>query len=352
MTAVSTPVGDGERWTDADLIARSAAIESTGWDEAIDLLSRQNQIDRSDDLETELAALRARSADRHARSAGDPRPSVAPGKAPPVGPSGLPEATLEELSAAVLGAAIAANGALLVRGALDADRIAGLVRSIDRAFSARAAATGDRAGDAERSSWWHPLKVGPGAQAGLARSWIRAGGGLLLADSPRMVSELFTLYESMGLRDLAIEFLGVRPVISANKCTLRRVPLEATGGWHQDGAFLGSQVRALNFWLTLTPCGVDAPGLDVVPRRFETTLETGTRGSYFDWAVGDDAVAEIAGAGGVVRPRFDAGDLLIFDELFLHRTAVDEHMTSERHAIETWCFAPSAYPDGHVPLVW
>ena len=57
-----------------------------------------------------------------------------------------------------------------------------------------------------------------------------------------------------------------------------------------------------------------------------------------------------AGPADVVRPRFAAGDALLFDHLFLHRTAVGEHMTRERHAMETWFFAPSAYPKGQIPL--
>ena len=43
---------------------------------------------------------------------------------------------------------------------------------------------------------------------------------------------------------------------------------------------------------------------------------------------------------------------MMFDELFLHRTAVDESMTQCRYAIESWFFAPSGYPVGQVPLVW
>ena len=52
----------------------------------------------------------------------------------------------------------------------------------------------------------------------------------------------------------------------------------------------------------------------------------------------------------VVRPEFEAGDALLFDHLFLHRTAVAPGMSLERHAMETWFFAPSAYPKGQIPL--
>ncbi len=128
--------------------------------------------------------------------------------------------------------------------------------------------------------------------------------------------------------------------------------MDTNAGWHQDGAFLGEGIRALNVWIALTPCGRDSPGLDLLPRRLDEIVETGTRGSYFDWAVGGDLVAELAQETPVVRPEFAAGDALLFDEMYLHRTATDPSMLHSRYTIETWCFAPSAYPPGHVPIVW
>ena len=92
--------------------------------------------------------------------------------------------------------------------------------------------------------------------------------------------------------------------------------------------------------------------MDLVPRRFEETVETGTGGAYFDWAVGSAVVEQLSVDAPVVRPEFAAGDALLFDDLFLHRTAIEPSMTIERHAIEAWFFAPTDYPDGQVPLVW
>ena len=70
---------------------------------------------------------------------------------------------------------------------------------------------------------------------------------------------------------------------------------------------------------------------------------------HWRWARGRGAGV---GRRGIVRPRFEAGDPLIFDDLFLHRTAIEPKMHAERHAIEMWCFAADAYPSGQVPLVW
>ena len=73
------------------------------------------------------------------------------------------------------------------------------------------------------------------------------------------------------------DFLGERPHLSANKCTLRRVPPEdMLSGWHQDGAFLGDYIGAFNVWITLTSCGRDAPGLDIVPRGSTACCRAGT----------------------------------------------------------------------------
>ena len=47
------------------------------------------------------------------------------------------------------------------------------------------------------------------------------------------------------------------------------------GAWHQDGAFMGD-VRALNLWLSLSRCGDESPGLDIVPRRLDDLVATTT----------------------------------------------------------------------------
>jgi hypothetical protein len=148
-------------------------------------------------------------------------------------------------------------------------------------------------------------------------------------------------------------YLGERPVLSVNKCTLRRVGTEpGNANWHQDGAFLGDGIRSLNVWMSLSHCGVDAPGLDVVPRRFDEVLETGTEGAIFPWTVGPGVVERVSAESPVCRPTFEPGDVLLFDDFFLHRTAAEPTMPRQRHAIETWFFAPSAYPDGQIPLVF
>jgi ectoine hydroxylase-related dioxygenase (phytanoyl-CoA dioxygenase family) len=182
---------------------------------------------------------------------------------------------------------------------------------------------------------------------------VRDAGGVWAADSPRLLFDLIDTLDDVGLPQVISEYFEERPAMSVNKCTLRRVGrTEASPNWHQDGAFLGDGIRSIDVWISLSTCGVDAPGLDVVPRRLDRVVETGTGGAVFDWAVGRAVVEEVAGATGVVRPTFEPGDVLLFDEMLLHNTAVEDSMTRERYAVEAWFFAPSVYPDSQIPLAY
>ena len=164
--------------------------------------------------------------------------------------------------------------------------------------------------------------------------------------------DVLDTFEAVGLAASLAEYLGERPVLAAKKWTLRRVPLDITADWHQDGAFLGEGVRAVNVWVTLTHCGDSAPGLDVVGGRLDEIVTTGTEGAWFDWSVGDPVVRKVAGSTPILRPIFEAGDAMLFDDMFLHRTAVEPDMTHERYAIESWFFAPSHYPTAQIPVTF
>jgi Phytanoyl-CoA dioxygenase (PhyH) len=267
-------------------------------------------------------------------------------------PPCLPEITRAELDALTVRRMILTHGGVCVRGLLDRDHIGRFVEGIDKALAVRHRGRRTGAEVPEDQSWFAALPLPAEAARLLGRNWVAGSGGVLAADSPRLLFELFETYEGVELRQVVAEYLGERPVLSANKCTLRRVPLTASTDWHQDGAFLGQGIRVLNVWIALTDCGVDAPGLDLVPRRLDHIVETGTGGAYFDWAVGPVVVQRYAVDAPVVRPEFRAGDAVLFDEMYLHRTAIEPKMTRPRYAIESWFFAPTGYPDGQVPLVW
>lgn len=70
----------------------------------------------------------------------------------------------------------------------------------------------------------------------------------------------------------------------------------------------------------------------------------------FEWSASRAAAERAAGEAGVVRPIFEPGDMLLFDDRCLHSTAVSPAMTRTRYAVETWFFASSDFPDDYTPL--
>jgi ectoine hydroxylase-related dioxygenase (phytanoyl-CoA dioxygenase family) len=127
---------------------------------------------------------------------------------------------------------------------------------------------------------------------------------------------------------------------------MRKVPPETGSSWHQDGAFLGTEKHTLNMWVALSDCGERASGLDVVARRFDSIVTTGTEGAFFDWDVSPDVVEEVRGSDPIVAPVFAAGDAVFFDQFLLHKTGTNPAFTDDRYALETWFFTPSSFP-GH-----
>jgi hypothetical protein len=329
---------------------------------AIDLLTEANRALSSPDLEIRLVEV------RHKARLELDRTPVLPAW-PPVYPDHFadvvgrpPEITPDRLTSELMGSAITHHGCLVVRGLAGPERVRSLIAAIDRSIAAQDTRIAGQQSDppvglpeSERP-WTKAFKPDKPWKVGLfRRGYVRDSGGVLTCDSPRGMFELVEFFEEFGWRSLLEGYLGERPFVTVDKWTLRRVPTDTGTGWHQDGAFLGKGLRAVNLWIALTDCGgddSDAPALDIVPRRFDRVVETGTPGAPFDTFVSPDVVDRERGDLPILRPRFAAGDALIFDDLFLHQTGVSAGMTRERHALESWFFAPSTLPDDQIPLVY
>jgi hypothetical protein len=336
------------------LISRADQLEAGGrLLDAVDALTQANRAQRDARLERRLVRL------RHDAFAELPRSNDAGWPAAASDADAESARTIvapDELTPARIRVGILGQGYVHVRGLVPQHHVERLIEGIDRSI---AAAEAFEAGTPveQTTPWFEPFKPAPSyppamkRQVGNRRLWVRDAGGLWTADSPRMMFELFEAYEAVGLTSLVTAYLGERPAIAVDKCTLRRVGIDSSSDWHQDGAFLGRDIRVLNVWLSLSHCGTDAPGLDFVPRRLDEIVPTGTDGAKFKWSVGPGAVDRVATGAPVQRPVFEPGDVMLFDEMFLHRTAVDAAMTRPRYAVETWLFAPSIYPERYVPLI-
>ena len=337
--------------TPAEALAEALRLEESG-DRlaAIDVLMDSNRAQSDPEVEYHLVRIRhAAVEDIPHKDFTDPWPPPVPAEAFGVDESGpIPEINARDLTVGALRRGIFGSGGLIARNALTPEQIAPLVEGIDAALGLK----DDAPKGGRVPPYYQQLKTPPEVLPPAARHWVEVDGGVMLPDSPHLLFAITEIYRNLGFYDIAEEFLGERPCMSAKKSTLRRIVPGDPAGWHQDGAFLGPGIRALNFWVALSHCGIDAPGLEIVPRRFEDIVETGTGGSYFDWAVGPAVVDELEKETPVVRPVFAPGDVFFFDEMYLHRTGMSEGMSKIRYAIELWCFAPSAYPIKQVPVVW
>jgi len=161
--------------------------------------------------------------------------------------------------------------------------------------------------------------------------------------------EHYVKYGAAEGREPPDGYLGEPGLISVHKTTLRKASPSVPGAWHQDGSFMGP-VRSLNLWLSLSHCGDLAPGLDLVPRRLDHLVARQTDEAMLEIQVSQAKAEEAAGDVPIVRPTFEPGDALFFDEMFLHKTASDPSMPSPRYAIENWFFGSSSFPADYAPI--
>jgi hypothetical protein len=244
-----------------------------------------------------------------------------------------------------LRAAILRDGCLLVRGLIDRGRARAYADGIERAYSKRE--RHEQTG-ADTDGYYQVFRPRPEAGEPIEREWIKMGGGLLAVDSPRLGAELLDLLGQSGFPQVVDGYLGEPAMWSAQKTTLRKAAPSVAGAWHQDGKFMGD-VRALNLWLSLSHCGDTAPGLDVVPRRLDF-VRTQTEEAMLDYQVSQLAAEQAAGDRPILRPIFEPGDALLFDEMFLHKTGSDPSMPHPRYAVESWFFGASGFPRDYAPV--
>jgi hypothetical protein len=300
-------------------------------------LTEANRRNRDVQVEEHLLELRYQA---YARAVHPTRPPFQPETVDDV----FPDAVIPEIDAATLRtdlvrSAILNHGSIIVRGLVGKRRVDLLVEDIDRAFEAYDAYREQR-DIPDRAAWFQPFKY---EETFIEREFRRQAGGVLAVDSPRALFDLVETFEEAGVGDLVREYFSETAALLAKKWTLRRTSHKAgLSDWHQDGSFMGRDIRSLDVWVALSHCGDDAPGIDVVGRRLDEIVERGTEGAHLKWTVGPGVVERVA-EGKIVRPIFEPGDALIFDHMNLHCTAIDPGMTRDRYAIEAWFFAPSTY---------
>ncbi len=274
--------------------------------------------------------------------------------------SPLPEVTADEFDVQKLRSAMAASGSLIVRGFLDqttADAYKTIVDHVLSACDVRPKNCSSH--DISRSLYCNPpnaiTSLMPDAKLSRSRGFHRLSGSAMCIESSSVAEQLLELYEDKGLKSIIGDYLGEEACLSALKWVLRRSKFPINPfSWHQDGAFMGSDINSINMWIPLDTCGgdSDAPGLDVLPVRLREIVNTGTEGAAFTWSVSEGDIGQQYGEQSIISPVFNAGDAFFFDHFYLHRTQFRESFSALRYAIETWFFGNSNFPKNQIPLGW
>jgi hypothetical protein len=265
----------------------------------------------------------------------------------------VPEVDARELTAEILGGAVAHHGCLIVRDVFDDDQVAQAVEVIDRADARRSAeAAPDETAGSAADAWYRPVATGTPMATAVERAMVGRQGGTWLADSPTATARILDQLTDVGVVEAIGTHLGERPYISLQKSTLRLSPPAWNYvAWHQDGSFLDADVRTMNVWVALTPCGGDlpTPGMEIIPRRVDEILEIDP--AWSKHAIPFELMDEVMAKTPSVIPEFGPGDGMLFDERCVHRTHLPEVLTDPRYALECWFFAPSHHSSNYTPVL-
>jgi hypothetical protein len=130
----------------------------------------------------------------------------------------------------------------------------------------------------------------------------------------------------------------------------RYPPLHAPHGWHQDGGLKfdfqsyqdgdsprNAVLNMVTCWIALDPCGLDAPGLELITERLGGLLSPGD--------LQTELLRKRFTSARFWQPALDPGDALLFRGDILHRTHVIPEMTKDRTSIELRFFSAVSIPE-------
>lgn len=266
----------------------------------------------------------------------------------------VPETSARQLTAPVLHEAITEHGALIVRDLFSRQSTEVMRKVTDKVIDACA----DADNAPTPGTYFNPpqnlksIMPNKDRELGNTRNFHRESGSAMCVEAPSVAESLLQLYEDYGLKALITEYLGEAPCLTVKKWVLRRSMLPvAEAGWHQDGAFMGTNINSINMWIPLNSCGGEtgAPGMDIIPLRLYDIISS--TGAQFDWSVSDKVTAGLQ-QGEPLKPVFNEGDAFFFDHFYLHRTQYRTDFNRLRYAVETWFFGETSFPKNQIPLAW
>ena len=256
----------------------------------------------------------------------------------------LPELAPADLTPELLRAGILRDGCVLVRGLVERERALRFARA-DRPLVRRARA-GDPGGGAPRPATTRSSRRTRRSSPRRGATGSRQGGGVLAVDAPLLSCRDDRAVRGRRRAGGSSRATSASPaVISLRRRRCAR-PTPAVGGRLAPGRRVhgrGALAQPVAVALALRRRGARA---STSSRAASTTLvdDADRRGACSTTRSRSRKAEEAAGDRPIVRPIFEPGDALLFDELFLHQTGSDPSMPNPRFAIESWFFGASGLP--------
>ncbi|WP_334161842.1 hypothetical protein [Phenylobacterium sp.] len=273
------------------------------------------------------------------------------------------------LSVADVATALRERGAVLIRRAFDPAPIEALERAAIASSAALARMIGrpvndmpicfsdppsDEAGGLLTwSGGAYPAFAGALAASGMDRSWYYEGPRnykiRFWENGASFPNVMLGLVLRSRLFEIAATYFGDDLVSPYSHNTVRYQAASISDfsySFHQDGSFHSrhpDEHAGLTIWTPFTPCGVDAPSLEVCPYRIDRILPP-PAGVAEPYLFIDDSVAREACQDRFWRPVLDRGDVLMFDHFAVHRSAIDPGMSRTRYSADIRLFAKDRLP--------
>jgi hypothetical protein len=145
--------------------------------------------------------------------------------------------------------------------------------------------------------------------------------------------------------DAARAYFGVEPIVQMGNLLVRKLdpanPRFTSMGlpFHQDGFGYGAGTRLLNLWTLLSPdeCGQTSPGLEFVLDQIGGIIpvEKNPRPSPHSHAEPSyDRMSEYLRAYDPWCPSVNLGDVIVFNEIAMHRSHLNRAQTLARYSAE------------------
>ncbi|MEZ0373882.1 MAG: hypothetical protein ACAI44_32625 [Candidatus Sericytochromatia bacterium] len=152
--------------------------------------------------------------------------------------------------------------------------------------------------------------------------------------------QILTMFAASKLKPLIQQLIGTPIYFNLAEAACRKILPQRPDLlvlFHQDGFFdLTPPWRHINCWLPLVPCGIDAPGIAVVPSGLQDMLSkpSADNSAVARYGFPECAAYVASHSDALWQPALNPGDVLIMNEFAVHGSFGTPTMTKTRYNLE------------------